>query len=63
MNCVNFLVAGVVTATMRQRLDEIGTIKVFLLDDLIADGNGWLAFLNELFHHTVRITDHTIGAE
>ncbi len=60
-NCVNFLVAGVITTTMQQRLDAIGTIRVFKLDEVIEDGDGWYKFLNELFHHTVRITDTTIS--
>ncbi len=60
-NCVNFLVAGVITSTMRHRLAEIGTFRVFKLDEVIEDGDGWYRFLNELFHHTVRITDTTIS--
>ena len=60
-SCVNFLVAGVITAEMQRRLDAIGTIGVFTLDDVIRDGAGWYAFLNEVFHHTVRITDRTIS--
>ena len=62
-NCTNFLVAGVITNTMGERLDEVGTIRVFRLDDVIQDGEGWFGFLNELFHHTVRITDSTITGD
>lgn len=62
-NCVNFLVAGAITATMDERLEAIGTIKVFRLDDVIEDGAPWFNFLNELFHHTVRITDSNITGE
>ena len=62
-NCTNFLVAGVITNTMGERLDEVGTIKVFRLDDVIQDAEGWFGFLNELFHHTVRITDSTITGD
>ncbi len=62
-SCVNFLVAGVITAEMQRRLDAIGTIRVFTLDDVIRDGAGWYAFLNEVFHHVVRITDSTITGE
>ncbi|MCY4474449.1 MAG: XcyI family restriction endonuclease [Chloroflexi bacterium] len=62
-SCVNFLVAGVITAEMQRRLDAIGTIRVFTLDDVIRDGVGWYAFLNEVFHHVVRITDSTITGE
>ncbi len=62
-SCVNFLVASVITAEMQRRLDAIGTIRVFTLDDVIRDGVGWYAFLNEVFHHVVRITDSTITGE
>ena len=58
--CVNFLVARVTTAEMRRRLDLIGTVRVFALDDVIRNGVGWINFLNEVFHHTVRITDRII---
>lgn len=40
-NCVNMLIAGVVTAEMRSRLDQMGIEKVFLLDDLAHDGESW----------------------
>jgi len=53
--CTNILVAGVVTNEMRKRLDQMGVIKVYLLNDLAEDGNRWDEFTNELFHHTVRI--------
>ena len=54
--CVNFLVAGVVTPEMRARLDQMGVVKVYVLDDLAHDGEKWTEFVNELFHYTVRIT-------
>ena len=54
--CVNFLIAGVVTEEMRARLDEMGIVKVYMLDDLAHDGDQWTEFVNELFHYTVRIT-------
>ena len=53
--CVNFLVAGVVTSEMRARLDQMGVVKVYMLDDLAHDGEEWTEFINELFHYTVRI--------
>ena len=59
-NCVNMLVAGVVTPEMRSRLDQMGVVKVFLLDDISHDGGPWTDFLNEVFHYTIRITDTTI---
>ena len=54
--CVNILIAGVVTAEMGQRLNDLGIVKTFLLDDLAHDGEPWTGFLNEVFHYTVRIT-------
>ena len=59
--CVNMLVAGVVTAEMADRLDKLGIVKRFLLDDLTADADGWFDFVNELFHHTVRITPFPVS--
>jgi hypothetical protein len=59
-NCANFLIAGVITPEMAQRLDAMGVAKRYLLDDLIRDGEPWVGFLNEVFHHTVRITPSVI---
>ncbi len=59
-DCVNFLVAGVVTPEMRARLNQMGVVKVFLLDDIAHDGEAWTEFINEVFHYTVRITDSTL---
>ena len=58
--CTNMLIAGVVTDEMAERLDQLGIIERFLLDDLMGDGEKWAGFLNEVFHHTVRITDAPI---
>ena len=59
--CVNMLVAGVVTPEMKARLDQMGVVKVYLLDDLSHDGERWLEFINEVFHYTVRISDTTFA--
>ena len=53
--CENILIAGVITEEMENRLKDIGTVKVFLLDDVITDGPEWFGFLNEIFHHIIRI--------
>ena len=58
--CVNFLVLGVETEEMRSRLNAMGVVKVFLLDELAHDGEPWTRFLNEVFHYTVRITDSVV---
>ena len=54
-NCVNFLVAGVITPQMQARLDEIGVVKVYPLDRLSQDGEQWDDFTKEVFHHAVRV--------
>ena len=59
--CVNILIAGVITAEMEDRLNALGITRRYLLSDLAHDGPEWLGFLNELFHHTVRITDTPIS--
>lgn len=53
--CQNFLVAGVITPEMRSRLDNLGNVKVYQLDDLSCDGKPWNDFMQEVFHYTVRI--------
>lgn len=53
--CVNFLIAGVVTPEMQTRLNQIGSIKVFLLDDISLDEKKWSEFILELFHYTLRL--------
>ena len=53
--CVNFLIAGVVTAEMQARLDQIGAVKLYLLDDISLDENNWNEFVQELFHYTLRL--------
>ena len=59
-NCANFLIAGIITPEMAQRLDTMGIARRYLLDDLIRDGEPWIGFLNEVFHYTVRITPSVI---
>lgn len=61
--CENMLVAGVITQEMRDRLSRLGIVKTFLLDELGHDGDAWASFLNEVFHHTVRITDSIITSD
>lgn len=60
-NCVNMLVAGIVTAEMQNRLTELRVNKTFMLDDLSRDGPEWEAFLNEVFHYIIRITPSRIS--
>lgn len=58
--CINFLIAGVITEEMRRRLERLGSVKVFDLDDVVVDGPAWYEFLDEVFHHTVRIVEREI---
>ncbi len=53
------MIAGVITAEMRSRLDQMGVNKVFLLDDLAYDGERWNDFTNEVFHYAIRIASCT----
>ena len=52
--CQNILIAGVVTSEMQSRLEQIGVVKVFILDHLLNDEK-WNKFTTEVFHHTLRI--------
>lgn len=53
--CKNFLVAGVVTPTMRARLREMRMEADFDVEDLLRDEQAWRRFVNEIFHHALRI--------
>lgn len=53
--CVNFLVAGVITPEMQARLDAMGNVKVYLLDEIAQDGKRWDDFMSEVFHYTIRV--------
>ena len=55
VGCKNFLVAGVVTPTMRERLQEMRIEHVFDIDELLEDDAVWADFMNEIFHHGLRI--------
>ena len=55
-DCKNFLVAGVVTPTMRERLEEMHIEDDFDIEQLLHDDLAWTRFLNEIFHHALRLT-------
>lgn len=63
MDCDNFLVAGVVTATMRERLDEMRIKDDFDIEGLLRDDRAWTRFLNEIFHHALRLTAEVVAQE
>ena len=53
--CKNFLVVGVVTPTMQTRLNELRIERVFNMDDLLQNSARRIEFMNEIFHHALRI--------
>ncbi len=54
-DCVNFLIAGVITPEMKARLDAMGNVKFYLLDEIAKDGECWDNFIREVFHYAVRV--------
>lgn len=60
-DCRNYLVAGVVTPTMRERLGEMSMERYFEIDDLLAREDAWGEFMNEVFHHGLRIAPEIGG--
>ena len=58
--CKNFLVAGVVTPTMRTRLEEMRIEDDFDIEQLLHDKAAWARFLNEIFHHALRLTAEVV---
>ena len=60
VGCKNFLIAGVVTPTMRERLDEMRMERDFDIDRLLHVDAGWTEFMNEIFHHALRIAPDSV---
>ena len=63
VGCKNFLIAGVVTATMRERLREMRIEADFDIYGLVNDDGAWQDFMNEIFHHALRIAPEVPIAE
>ena len=62
VGCKNFLVVGVVTSTMQERLGEMRMERAFDIGDLQDDEGEWFAFVIEIFHHALRIApEHVRG--
>ena len=53
--CKKFPIVGVVTKAMRKQLDEMRIEKYFDIDQLLDDDDAWQGFMNEIFHHALRI--------
>ena len=51
----NFAVLGVVTPEMRRRLNELRMRRDFSLYHILHDQAAWDDFVQEIFHHTLRI--------
>ena len=51
----NFAVLGVVTPEMRRRLNQMNVARDFLLYEIMHSEEAWDDFINEIFHHTLRI--------
>ena len=51
----NFAVLGVVTPEMRRRLNEMAVARHFSLYHLLNDADSWNEFVQEIFHHSLRI--------
>ena len=52
----NFAVVGIVTSEMRRRLDDMDVARDFLLYHILNDEAAWDDFIQEIFHHTLRVT-------
>ena len=48
-------IAGIVRATLRERLGERRTEADFDIDQLLDDDDAWQGFMNEIFGHALRI--------
>ena len=53
----NFLVVGVVTDEMRNQLEQMHVERVFDLSEILYLDAKWQQFINEVFHHTLRLLD------
>ncbi len=55
--CKNFLVLGVVTDTMSAQMKEMHIERHFLLSQILTDDGYRNEFLNEIFHHALRLLE------
>lgn len=53
----NFLIVGVVTEEMSNQLDQMQIERYFMLTEVLNNSQGWEDFVNEVFHHTLRLLD------
>lgn len=55
--CTNFLIAGVITAEMSNRIEKMGVVHKYHLLDVSEDGEVWDTFVKELFVYATRVVD------
>ena len=48
-------IAGIVRATLRERLGKRRIEANFDIDQLLDDNDAWQGFMNEIFRHALRI--------
>ncbi|MCY4214945.1 MAG: XcyI family restriction endonuclease [Gammaproteobacteria bacterium] len=53
----NFLIVGVVTEEMRKQLGQMQIEKFFLLNETLHNDAEWTKFINEVFHHALRLLE------
>ena len=51
------LIVGVVSEAMRKQLGQMQIEKFFLLNETLHNDAEWVKFINEVFHHTLRLLD------
>lgn len=53
--CKNFLIVGVVTDEMKRQLQDMHVEQTYMLAEVLHDDRVWRGFLNDVFHHTLRL--------
>ena len=62
-DCKNFLILGVDTPTMRTRLKEMRIEADFNINQLLENSAAWTEFVNEIFHHALRIAPEEVDSD
>ena len=62
-DCKNFLILGVDTPTMRTRLNEMRIEADFNINQLLESSAAWTEFVNEIFHHALRIAPEEVDSD
>ena len=59
--CKNFLITAVTTTTMSERLKEMRLERVFDMGVILDTADGWSEFVNDIFHHALRIAPEVLN--